>query len=288
VRPKINTPVEGYEIGNILILVKREDLAVDPPAPPFSKVRGLYTYLLKLKSQGIAVVGYVETSISMAGWGVAWACAEIGMKAVLYDPQYKETPPLLKYPRKQWEKFHPDIHPLPAGRARVNYYMGKRHLFATYGTNAVMLGLGLPLEETIEETAEEWRRTMRGLAEELLPLPKTTIVNVGSGTICAGLIRGWMPEEGTIIGVMGRSGRKKRKWNTIQEKSKRSLKQPGRIFGVPFRLEDPGWEYTEKSLCKCFFPCHPYYDRKAWQWLVEHIEELPQPILFWNIGRMNT
>ena len=168
------------------------------------------------------------------------------------------------------------------------YYMGKQHLFATYGTNAVMLELGLPLEETIEETAEEWRRTMRGLAEELLPLPKTTIVNVGSGTICAGLIRGWMPEEGTIIGVMGRSGRKKRKWNTIQEKSKRSLKQPGSIFGVPFRLEDPGWEYTEKSLCKCFFPCHPYYDRKAWQWLVEHIEELPQPILFWNIGRMNT
>jgi hypothetical protein len=34
----------------------------------------------------------------------------------------------------------------------------------------------------------------------------------------------------------------------------------------------------------CPFPTHPNYDLKAWGYLVEHIDELKEPILFWNIG----
>jgi len=276
-----NTPVETYSVQDIGVWVKREDMAAKPPAPPFSKVRGLYAHMTKLKAKGVGVVGYVETSISMAGWGVAWAAQSLGMKAVIYDPQYKETPSLLRSHRRQWKQFHPDLVSVPAGRARVNYYRGVKHLHATYGAEAVMLDLGLPLEETIQETAAEWDRTMDGLSSP----PGTTVINIGSGTICAGVLRGWRPGEGVVIGVLGRSSNLNRKTNTISSKAQRSVNG---LIGVPLRLEDPGWEYTDKSTFKSPFPCHPYYDMKAWEWLCEHIEKLTPPILFWNIGRMRS
>lgn len=60
-----DTPIEEYE-G---IHVKREDLSAPPGAPPFSKIRGLVRHLEKLKKQGFIGAAYVETSVSMAGWG---------------------------------------------------------------------------------------------------------------------------------------------------------------------------------------------------------------------------
>ena len=94
------TEVEKYQIGKYPVLVKREDLAVKKPAPPFSKVRGIIPALQKLKKQGYTTIGYTESSISMAGWGLVWACEQLGLKAVIFDPQYKKTPSLLKYHRK--------------------------------------------------------------------------------------------------------------------------------------------------------------------------------------------
>lgn len=278
-KPVINTPVETYQSDQTDIWVKREDQACPPPGPPFSKIRGLYAHLNKLKEQGVDVVGYVETSISMAGWGVAWTAEALGMKAVLYDPQYKKTPHLLNFHRRQWKLFSPDIIPVKAGRARVNYYISVKHLHANYGEDAVMLDLGLPLEETIEETAREWRRTMTKLSEP----PATTVVNVGSGTICAGILQGWREGEGQIIGVMGRSGNVPQKCTSISRRARRLLNG---LAGIPFQLKDPGWEYTQRSKRKSPFPCHAYYDRKAWEWMENHLEHLPRPILFWNIGRM--
>lgn len=274
-----NTPVEEYTCLDIPVFVKREDTAAQSPGPSFSKVRGLYVHLKKLKEKGVTTVGYTETSISMAGWGVAWACEGLGLKAVLYDPQYKETPSVLKYHRKQWERFSPDIIPIKAGRAVVNYYISCKHLRETYGENSVMLNLGLPLEETITETAKEWKRTMKKVPQPL----GTTVVNIGSGTICAGILRGWEPGNGKIIGVLGRHSNLKMKYKNIAKKTKRTLNG---MIGVPFQLIDEGWEYTEKCDVKTPFPCHPYYDKKAWVWLENNIEELEQPILFWNIGRM--
>ena len=90
------TPIEVYND----IYVKRDDLCFEYPAPPFSKCRGLLMHLAKLKKQGYKYIGYTETSISMAGWGVAWACQELGLTAIIFDPQYKDTPEVLKYHRK--------------------------------------------------------------------------------------------------------------------------------------------------------------------------------------------
>ena len=269
----VSTPVEKHKVRDQTILVKREDLSCLLPGPPFSKVRGLFSHLKKLKDRGVRTIGYTETSISMAGWGVAWASKELGLETVIFDPQYVQTPGVLAYHRQQWKKFGAKIEPIKAGMARVNYNISKKILKEKYGDNAVLLPLGLPLEESIEETAKEFERVQEHFS--------TLVVNVGSGTICAGLIKGM--KEGIIYGIMGRKGDKRRKEFSILRKSGKLI---GGLLGdsIEFHLIDLGYEYTDTEYYECPFPCNPYYDRKAWKWLVDNIDILKRPVLFWNIG----
>ena len=47
----------------------------------------------------------------------------------------------------------------------------------------------------------------------------------------------------------------------------------------------PGrWSYFTPVKPDAPFPIDLFYDSKAWQWLVENINKLEEPILFWNIG----
>jgi len=272
------TPIEVYND----IYVKRDDLCFEYPAPPFSKCRGLLMHLAKLKKQGYKYIGYTETSISMAGWGVAWACQELGLTAIIFDPQYKDTPEVLKYHRKQWKKFNPIILPIKAGMAAVNINICKQWLKQDYPTNSIMLPLGLPFEETIEATAIETNITLKKYKTKKFP---TIVTCVGSGTIVAGILKGATYDNISrqLYGVMTRSGDVKIKKNKI-------LSKAGIIDGELFKPEieliliNPGWEYTQKSLVSCPFPCHSYYDLKAWEWLIKNRDKLIEPILFWNIG----
>lgn len=276
-----NTPVEKH--GDIW--VKREDLCTPPPAPPFSKVRGLYLHLQYLQSRhGITTVGYTETSISMAGWGVAWACADLGLRCIIFDPQYKNPPALLQFHRRQWKKFGAEIVRIKAGMARVNYNISKKWLVENYGDAALMLDLGLPLYESITATQMEAQKTLELMHNSM----KSIVLNIGSGTIGAGIIRAVYFNSYTpdIIGIMGRSGNISKKKQLIAKKSQISLSalQGRGLKKLKFFLYDSGWNYTDKCTFPAPFPCHPYYDRKAWKWLQENKDQLKKPILFWNIG----
>jgi 1-aminocyclopropane-1-carboxylate deaminase/D-cysteine desulfhydrase-like pyridoxal-dependent ACC family enzyme len=269
-----STPVEAYYHNNFKYYVKREDLCTPPPGPPFSKTRGLVKVLQDLKDKGIEHVGYTETSISMAGWGVCHVCSELGMKAVIFDPQYKQTPSVLKYHRQQWRKFSPIIVPIKAGMAKVNYHISKKYLLKNY-KNAEMLPLGLPFEETVIQTYLEAIKTKREI--EL----KTVVVCVGSGTVAAGVIKGFSDKR--IFGIMCRTGNVLKKRTQILTKARMVV---GGFMGTDFTLIDEKWEYTERDYTPCPFPSHPYYDLKAFRWLIENIHWLKPPVLFWNVGSM--
>lgn len=271
----LTTPVEQYRIGKQQVWVKREDLATPPPGPPFSKVRGLVPTLIRLKAEGYTHIGYVETSVSMAGWGVAWACAELGLTSVIFDPQYKTTPELLDHHRRQWAKFNAITIPQQAGMAKVNWNIARKLLAEKY-ERSYLLPLGLPFPETIDAAAAEIKACLATTSVRF----STIIVNVGSGTVCAGLLRGVSGQK--VIGVMGRTGDMQRKVEVIRKKSGMML---GGMWGVDFSIVDPGWEYTQPCERPVPFPCHRYYDAKAWAWLEDNIEKLIHPILFWNIGQ---
>jgi len=219
----------------------------------------------------------------MAGWGVAWLAPLIGLKAVIFDPRYSTTCgrpkhlDVLDFHRSKWKELGADILPVDAGMVKVNYNICKNELEKKY-PNSIMLPLGLPFEETVEETAR--------IAHWYDGHFKNVVVCIGSGTICAGLVRG-LPSA-KVIGIMSRSpGSKKAaiiKGTQILEKSGVLI---AGLFGRPdsgLSVFDPGWQYTEPSENPAPFPCHPYYDLKAWEWLTDHVKELEPPILFWNIG----
>ena len=277
-----NTPIETYDVRGRTVYVKREDLCTESPGPPFSKCRGLYAKLKKMqRDEGVKVVGYVETPISMAGWGVAWIAQKLGLKAVIFDPQYLHIPPnTIIIHREKWKQFNPDIIPIKAGMTCVNQHIAKRMLRKEYGKDAVMLPIGIPFRETVLETSKELYRTLA------LESPNYIIVSVGSGTICAGVLRGLRGNKRRtqLIGVMAynKNMRKKRKSIFI----KAEMKDKNTLFSdkVDFSLVNEKWEYTEQCFASCPFPCHSYYDLKAWDWLDRHIDTLQGPVLFWNIG----
>lgn len=265
-----NTPIELHNVSGYKVFVKREDLSARLPMPPFSKVRGLAEALDKMKQNGVQTVGYCETAISMAGIGVAVGCYYLNLNCVIFNPIYKKTPETLMRHRKYWKKFNVKIVDIPASRAKINWYISKNKLKQDFGTDAVMLPLGIPFPETVEETAKEFNRT-EGYYN-------TVIVNIGSGTICAGILKGMT--SGTLIGVMGRTG------NVMSKRIKiiRLAESPERMTTINFKVIDPGYNYMDSLNFPCPFPTNSFYDLKAWKWLVENIDQFEKPVLFWNIG----
>lgn len=264
------TPVSVAHVNGREIYVKREDLCAPEGAPPFSKIRGLYAHLSSLKESGIETVGYTETSISQAGWGVAWAANKLGIKTVIFNPIYKDTHQELEYHREQWKKWGAELVDLEAGMARVNFNISRKILRKEY-KKSVLLPLGLPLRETIDATIEE--------AKLLTNVPwGAVVVNIGSGTICSGLVNVF-GDTTEVYGIMGRTGH-------IGIKKMKIISHSQVLFfgATKFQVIDPGYEYTDSVEMDIPFPCNKYYDAKAYKWLTDNIHKLKDPILFWNIG----
>ena len=265
-----NTPIEKH--GDIY--VKREDLACLPPGPPFAKVRGLFSHLMKLRSEGISVVGYVETAISEAGWGVAWLAKELDMKAVIFNPVYKTNQPVLDFHRIKWVEFGAEIRDIKAGMAKVGYNISKKLLIEEFGSNAIMLPLGLPFSETIDEVAKEFQRTYDDRFQSI-------VICVGSGTMAAGVLKGMRKVNCKIplYGILCRQSKQ------LFKKRRMIVGKAGYFFEEPvFYLIDLGYNYTDKVEVDCPFPSNCYYDKKAWLWLKQNVDKIEKPVLFWNIG----
>lgn len=270
-----NTPVEIYD-G---IMVKREDLSCLPPGPPFAKVRGLQKRMEHLKAFGVSVVGYTETSISQAGIGVSWICHELDMTAVIYCPVYKTPHDILNGYRKQWEFFGAIIREIPAGMAKVNYYISKKKLLEEFGPLAVMLPLGLPFKESIIAVSEEFKRTFPKIQKV-----KSIVMCVGSGTMASGVLKGIYESSFKDIKLYGILCREAKNISAKKNKIQMCSGVPSILSKTDFHLVDMGWEYTQESKIECPFTSNKYYDLKAYEWLIANKNKIPQPILFWNIG----
>lgn len=276
-----DTPIKKYQIKGKQVWVKREDLACFPPGPPFAKVRGLLPILEELKERGIKTVGYMETDISMAGWGVSYFCQQLNMKAVIFMPAYKEGKRHnQEFQLRKWKEFGAEILPLERpNRLQINFYRARKIFLEKY-KDAVMLPQGLPFEQTIQQICGQVK---------LVPpkqLNGSIVSCLGSGTMAAGILRGcsamnkWPDYYGILVSPKSAVGMRKR----ILKMANLSGGLLGGVLTAKFSVIDYGYEYTVPENCQCPFPCNSYYDKKAWKWLLDHIDTLKKPILFWNIG----
>lgn len=280
-----DTPTEKITLQGLPIYVKREDLACPLPGPPFAKVRGLFLRLLKLRSNGVNTVGYMETSLSMATWGVSYFAKHLGMKSVVFYPKYKGR--LHGEQDKQfikWKEFDAEVHAIDnPNYQKINYHIAKKKLLEMY-PDAVMLELGLPFEETINEIKDQ----VMLLPEE--SLGGSLVICVGSGVMTAGVLKGLSmrlktSQKMTIYGITVAPKKVKLKKKEIEKKSCVHL---GNTFfssnNIDLDIIDYQYQYEQAEEMPCPFPCNKFYDRKALKWLIDNAKGIKSPYIFWNIG----
>lgn len=265
---KNNTPIQQIKPG---LFVKREDLCIDGPA--FSKMRGVYTHLL---SRPENTVGVLDTFHSKAGWGVSMLCKQMGKQAVVFYPVYKGDHGI-RGNQINAKNHDAKLIGLTAGRSCILYHRAKKQLQENY-PYAYMMPNALKLDESITETAREVQTVPECFMRNTI-----WVVSISSGTIAAGVLLGLLQRDTHGVPVYIHMGYSRSKDAVVRY----FHHMTGKVdFPFSVLYIDEGYQYKDAVNYPCPFPCNPYYDRKAWQWINEVLIPRKQnkQILFWNIG----
>lgn len=260
----MDTPIEKYFINGKEIFVKREDLFHQEPS--LAKLRGIELIKNKLIKTDVNLVGVLDTRISKAGWGISKLFSDTKIKVKCFYPKLKSEIELPEIQKKEKEN-GAEVIGLQAGRFNILFSQAKK---ITEKENGFMFPAGLVLNETKEAVSL--------LIDGDYDYFRTIIVSLGTGTICSGIISGLErnnlhPKVYGISCGMKTSKIKKRIENLLNKKL------PENIF-----LIEPSYNYYDEAKIETPFPSSPYYDKKAFDWLIKNYDNLEKPILFWNIG----
>lgn len=267
------TKLEKYRLNDSYdFYVVRDDLMFPFPSPNFSKIRGLKVHFEKLHEQGVKIVASQDTIISRVGWGVAYFANQ-------YDIKHYSFYPVGHYDfyRKMTEYFGSILIPLRGNIAPIFKDKAKQWLKKHNIENYQYLPVGLRLYESKTEHMKMIENF------DILDSGGSLITCISSGTIASGILAGVMENNFSInfVGVLVHPFKKRFK-KVLMEASKLvgSYKKPNWSFGVV----DIGYKYNQKAKIKSPFPCDEYLDRKAFDYMIKNIENLPKPVIFWNIG----
>ncbi|MFT5730204.1 MAG: 1-aminocyclopropane-1-carboxylate deaminase [Desulforhopalus sp.] len=270
-----HTPIESYNIGNRHIDVKREDMYCRDMIAPLAKMRGVHVVMEKMKSDGIDTVGVFDFKVSKAGVGISAMANLLGIRCIECYQHYKAyNGKELPAQQQMCQSWGAELYPIKASRININYAVGRRYVLEQGG---YMFPKGIILDETIDSVAYEVSHDA-----ETLSRYDHLVINVGSGTIVTGLLKGLL-ENGLRPHVHAVSCTD----STIHCKKLYDYldKLPvNECDEIKLDVYPAAIEYYSESTVECPFPSHPNYDRKAWQWLLENIDQLDGEILFWNIG----
>lgn len=261
---RTGTPVEYHK--DLHLWVKREDLSCLKPGPPFSKTRGVYSHLDKLKD--FSTIGVLDTYHSQAGHAVARACEILGKACINFYPNYKHEPGP-REPQRRAEALGAVLHPLPAGRSAVLFHQARKTVTQIKG--GYMMPNALKLHESVVETAKE-------VPDEVFD---EVIIPVSSGTIAAGVIRGFHEKGHCSPRFTLHLG-----YSRSHEQVIRYVQQMSGVDDFKYRLVDENYAYRDKAKPGPTppWPCNDYYDLKAFRWLSGIDYDLRKKTLFWNIG----
>ena len=263
-----NTPIEQYNILRRIINVKREDLSTNWPAPSLAKMRGCLIRLENIKAQGYTLVGVLDTRISKSGWGVAYLANKLGNITVnAYYPELKSEVGFLHQQQRMSLLLGANLFPMAGQRTAILYSKARKE---TESLGGYMMPMGLVVEESVNAIAAE----ANTIPEKYLG--GDLVVCTGSGMTLAGITKSLSTKEHKIYGISAGMNIKKQ----IKRITTMGVEIPSNVnIILPENVD-----YFSKDNTPTPFPSSLYYDRKAWHWLLDNIETLKDPILFWNIG----
>lgn len=266
------------------IHVKREDLSCSGPS--FSKVRGVWRQLEYLTRPNAPIpvneVGVMDSRHSKAGWGVAYLAKYFPrpIKVNIFYPHFKGEPEgQLREYQQRAQELGAEVIPLWGGLMSAVLFNQARRILTDRNPTAYMFPNGLKLPFTVSATSRELQDT--------LPPGSTGpdcvwVVSASSATIAAGVCLGLQtaptPTMPEIIIHLGYS------------RPAHSVEAYLRKFGVEcmshITIIDEGYGYADRVDGPVPFPCNPYYDRKAWQWVLSEQNGYlsGKNVYFWNIG----
>lgn len=271
-----NTPVEDH-FSQYGLLVKREDLCCPPPGPPFSKTRGVFAHV---KNRPEEVIGVLDTYHSQAGHAVAQACSLLGKTCINYYPNFKHEPG----PRDP--QFHAlslgaQLQPLPAGRSAILYHQAKKDLARIH--DSYMMPNALKLPEMVGETAAEVARTLEGGALDGLEDNAPVLIAISSGTIAAGVIRGF-----TDAGQGHRRFILHQGYDRPQGAVLKYIREMAGMTLEDTRITLVNEGYGYKDVARPGetppWPCNSHYDLKAFRWWTREGRDRFGSAVMWNIG----
>lgn len=280
-------PIQKLKVHNKEVRIVRDGLTSTFPGPNNSKIRGIHQKLRDLREQGVKTVASLDTRISRCGWAVSYVSKQLGMDYYDFYPRQGKDKPLPFY--QKMCKFHgANLVPLRGNHQPVMRYHAERYLEKN-DIDATLLPIGLSLNESVIANAG-----VVGLLPDDI-FTGSLVACVSSGTTLAGVLHGLCRNEQNteVYGVLT-SGFKSR-GKDIMTKIKRvtgrrapivirphkSLRSSG-VVGL--NMVKTGYEYQDIEPLSPPFPCDRYLDRKAWKFLVDNIDELEEPVTFWNVG----
>jgi len=248
------------------VCVKRDDLFGVTPFPPLAKLRGLKVLVDRLYAEGVRLIGCWDTRVSRLGLGLAVYTQNFsGLKSVISYPTKRGVPEPEHV--AQARALGADVYPVAGGRITISFSAARKYVESRGG---VMLPFGLECQEAIQAVKAEAAL----FPKELLP-NSALILSCGSGVTLTGLVAGLPQLPNRIVGIS--SGRSPANILSCIERNLGAIPKCVKIH----KAEVP---YSFPLFFPCPFPANPYYDLKAWKFMVDHMKQYRQRIIFWNIG----
>jgi len=264
---RLDTPIEEYQLNGQVVSVKRDDLMGDGTTlPPWGKLKAVSELLKELDKPLL----HFSAKFSYSGWALAALTRAVGIEFVAAIPAKGVPESMLEVYRKLGIETAP-IKPTrsPIMRAFANKVAKER--------GYAMLPYGFDNEAYFTSIAER----IKPYRDQFDML----VVSGGSGVTPAALCRGWFcdvdkksSDRRTAVIVCNSSER------TIQSSLKKvHLKGENRIRVVQTDIPMNGPEIFDFSAP---FACNPFWDRHAWRWIANNVQQIPDGtrVLFWNLG----
>ena len=266
-----NTPVQEYKLKGRKVLVKRDDLMGDGNTlPPWGKLAGidrlLHRYIKPTKKPLI----HLAVNGSWSGWALSYLCKQRDIK---FTYAYPPSKTYSKFVLNKAKENDCDFHQLKPNMMAILYSQVQ-----SYANRKDIEMLPYAFDHMYYRNCMKSRA--RNVFEEY-PFIDHLVVSAGSGVTSSGIIQAFRPgndlfsnsnRQAHIVTVSN--------INTIYKKYSSHQLDRGNVnvHKTKFLFEDMMKNYEVP------FPCNGTWDRKAWWWLEQNIEQLEGEVMFWNIG----